>query len=202
MQLGVIDTTHFNSTKYPGVCNPSDADTLAVFKNLQAQLNRVAQAGGIAKVTVDGSIGPATVALLAKIVSFLTDSTPSVDPARNILLGTAGYQCTDIASNADMLGNAAQGVADAMSIPPKVSQPSGASTLVSSTGATTKITTATPAAASLVDSLQGMDPMTLLMAAGAVGAVIYFSGGKKRRSRKSTKSSRKHSSRRSNYRYR
>lgn len=202
LQLGVVDTSHFNSTKYPGVCNPSDSDTLAIFKNLQAQLNRVAQGLGLTKITVDGSIGPGTVALLAQIAANITSGGVSADPARNILAQTSGYTCVDVASNADMLGSAAQGMADQMSVPTQVQQPSATSTLVSSAGVVSKIRTPTPAAtASLTDMLAGVDQTTLLALAAGAGAIIYFTGKPKRGAR-STKSSRRASRRRSNYRYR
>jgi hypothetical protein len=203
LQLGTVDDNQFNSTTYPGICRPSNKGALAIFKNLQAQLNRVAQGAGLSKITVDGDLGNATLALFGKIAAFLSQGGVSIDPARNMLIQAGAYGCVEIARNADALAMAATGVANQMNIPPKISQPSGVSTIAMPGGGTQKITTPTPAAASLVDSLSGMDPTTLLMAAGAVGAVIYFSGGKgKRSSRASTKSSRRHSRRHSNYRYR
>lgn len=198
LQLGVVDTSHFNSTTYPGTCKPSDSDTLAIFKNLQAQLNRVAQGLGFAKISVDGDIGPGTLGLLSQIATNISSGGVSADPARNILAQTSGYTCVDVASNADMLGSAAQGMADQMSVPPKITQPSsGSSTLVSSGGTVTHVSTPTPASASLTDALAGMDTTTLLALAAGAGAIIYFTGKPKRGTRKSTKSSRRHARRRS-----
>lgn len=58
-------TLSFNSTKYPGVCKPSNFYTLGLFRQFQEQLNRVAQIKGFGKVTVDGDIGAGTVSLAA-----------------------------------------------------------------------------------------------------------------------------------------
>lgn len=199
LQLGDVPTSSFNSTSFPGVCKPSDTATLAIFKNLQAQLNRVAQGAGISKISVDGDIGNDTLMLLSAIGAFLAQGGVSADPARNILMQASSQGCVGVATQADTLGAAAQGVADQMSVPPKVSQPSsGSSTLVSSGGTVTHVSTPTPASASISDALAGMDTTTLLALAAGAGAIIYFTGKPKRGSaRTSTKSSRRHARRRS-----
>ncbi len=183
LQLGSIDPSNFNSTKYPGICKPSNTTTLAAFKNLQAQLNRVAQAIGASKVTVDGDLGPGTLSLLSAVAANLSQGGVSVDPARNILIQAGAYSCVDAAQNADTLGNAAQGVADQMGVSSKISQPSGGSSLVSATGIESRVTTPTPASASIVDALglSGMDSTTMLLLLGGLGAVVYFTGPKKGR---------------------
>lgn len=50
------------------VCKPTDLATLDKFKQLQSQLNRVANGKGLGTITVDGDLGPATVALYNKVV--------------------------------------------------------------------------------------------------------------------------------------
>lgn len=191
MQLGAVDPSHFNCTKYPGICKPSDFATLAIFKNLQAQLNRVAQALGFKKVTVDGDIGSGVTSLLSQIAANLSQGGVSVDPARNILIQAGGYQPTEAAANADTLGNAAQGVADQMSVPAKISQPSsGSSVLVSATGAETSISTPTPASASLLDSLGGLGGLsatTILALAAGAGVLVYMAESKGSKTKKSAK---------------
>jgi lysozyme family protein len=180
--LGTIDTSHFNSTKYPGICKPSDLPTLTLFKNLQAQLNRIAQAAALSKVTVDGDIGPGTIALLQKVAAWLGQGGVSVDPARNILIQADTSSCVAVASNADTLGNAANGVANTLGVPSKITQPSsGSSTLVSSSGQVIKVNTPTPAAsAGLLGALGGLDTTTLLLIAAGLGAAVYFTGPKKK----------------------
>lgn len=202
LQLGDIDASHFNTTKYPGTARPADTATLAVFKNMQAQFNRIAQAIGATKISVDGDIGAGTLSLLGKIAANLGQGGVSVDPARNILMQAAGYSAADVAAHADTLGNAAQGVADQMKVPGKISQPSsGSSLLVSATGVEGKVSTPTPASASLMDAFGNMDTTTMLVVAGGIGAAVYFSGKKKKGgprknpARRSTRRSRRHARR-------
>lgn len=191
LQLGAVDASNFNSTSYPGICKPSNLATLAIFKNLQAQLNRVAQGLGLDKITVDGDIGNAVLLLLSQISANLSQGGVSVDPARNILMQAGAYGVVDAASNADTLAGAAQGVADQMTVPPSISQPTSGSgsTLVSSAGAVTHVSTPTPAQASLLDSLSDLSTPELLGIAGGLGLLAYFASKKPARARISSRAS-------------
>lgn len=74
LAMGSEDQTHWCSTSNPqgsckplsGVCKPMDSDTLAKFKELQNQLNRVAKVSGWSLIDVDGRLGSKTVALYNK----------------------------------------------------------------------------------------------------------------------------------------
>lgn len=89
-QLGGLGDTNFGSvvpnfcsvaspkpgcSPIPGVVKPMDAATLDLFKELQRQLNRVAQAKGYPKIDVDGRIGPGTVKLYQRAFN-QTNLTP------------------------------------------------------------------------------------------------------------------------------
>jgi hypothetical protein len=88
-----------------GICKPMDTTTLAVYRDLQAQANRVAHARGLAKIDVDGRIGPDTVALVESVTM-------------------ASYgQCDQVAAIADELAQAIRGTADALGAPASVSAP-------------------------------------------------------------------------------
>jgi hypothetical protein len=50
-----------------GVCKPMTTEALSQFKDLQNQLNRVAQVKGYSKIWVDGRIGKDTLALYNKV---------------------------------------------------------------------------------------------------------------------------------------
>lgn len=198
LQLGSVDASNFNSTKYPGVCKPSNTATLQTFKTLQAQLNRLAEGLSLTKITVDGDIGAGTVGLLSSVKSVLGQGGVSVDPARNILIQADASSCTAVASNADLLGDAAKGVADQMGVSSTISQPKppgGSSTLVSASGLESRVTTGTPASNGIADmiGLGGVDTTTLVLLAAGLGAAVYFTGpkGKKSASARHTTSRRR-----------
>lgn len=191
MGIGDVASSSFNTTKYPGIAKPGDVATMATFKNLQAQLNRVAQGLTLSKVSVDGDIGPGTKSLLDQVKSLFAAGGVSVDPARNILMQADTSSVAAIAGQADTLGNAAQAVADQMSVPTKISQPApiaGTGTIVLPSGTEQRVSVPTPAAASLLDGLGGLSSTELLVAAGAVGAIVYFTGkGGKRKTARVTR---------------
>jgi hypothetical protein len=83
-----------------GVAKPMDVATLDLFKELQRQLNRVAQAKGYSKVDVDGRIGPGTVKLYGKAFGSTTTSdglaiaSPSVQQSAKSLADLANVPAT------------------------------------------------------------------------------------------------------------
>lgn len=88
-----------------GICKPMDTATLAVYRDLQAQANRVAHARGMKRIDVDGRIGPETVGLVEEVTM-------------------ASYgQCDQVAAIADELAQAIRGTADALGAPEVVSAP-------------------------------------------------------------------------------
>jgi len=90
----------------PGnICLPMDTATLAIFRDLQRQANRVAHARGFGKVNEDGRIGPDTVQLVEQITS-------------------ASYgSCDQVSAIADELATAIRGTADALGAPASVTAP-------------------------------------------------------------------------------
>lgn len=88
----------FNSTKYPGICKPSNVGTLAAFKNLQTQINRAAAAKGITtRIAVDGDVGSGTTSLLARVLSL--SPTPACTTIASAAPAYAGM-CAAIATAA------------------------------------------------------------------------------------------------------
>lgn len=148
----------FNSTKYPGVCKPSNERTLAMFKDLQSQLNRVAQAKGIPKIAVDGDIGPGTIKLMTSAAMI-----------------AAGTGCSSVASAAVPFTGAARVIADAAGAPATVVSPAPArpSTLVSATGAEV-LAPAPGYGGSLVDSWNQLSMPMRIAALGALGGLGYY----------------------------
>jgi len=195
--LGSIDSSSFNSTKYPGVCKPSTTATLAAFQNLQTQLNRVAQAKNLPKVAVDGDVGPGTVALAGYVKAVAAaDATGADTTGDNTVADNAATlasvidasSCTSIASRADDIAANAEMYATALGVPSTVPAPvnTSATTLVSSTGAETQISgavqnTVSSAAASF-GALGTMEQVVVIGAIGIAGYIVF--GGKKKRSRR------------------
>jgi hypothetical protein len=154
----------FNTTKYPGICKPSNEATLQAVYSLQKELNRVSYAKGIKPpIAVDGDVGPGTVARFNKILGGNADCT---DIAREILAHTASLA---------VLAAALQAPA---SVPSPI--PAKAPTIVLPTGA--EIKGPPPTGASALDSIKNLGmPMLLLLGAGAVGVGYYVTRKKGRK---------------------
>ena len=105
-QMGTIDASNFNTTRYPGTCKPTNKATLEEFAELQKQINRVSVIRGFPLIPVDGDIGPGTVAALVRI------------GATN-----AGRPCSEIAADADLYAIQAQTMADDLDAPSSVESP-------------------------------------------------------------------------------
>lgn len=123
--VGADPPLKYNATKYKaqGIVKPSDLYTLATFRELQTQLNRLAGAKGSAKVATDGDIGPKTLALAKKLGVVPASTTP-----------------TQLAAQADVLGLKARGMADDAAAPPAVAPaPTAAAVLVDAIGDAVKV---------------------------------------------------------------
>lgn len=143
LPMGDLDPSDWNSTKYPGVCKPTNFEALAKFKELQVQLNRVAHAKKVAKVVVDGDIGPGTVRLAVALAAAVAPdlSVTSIGILAMFLRSqlAAATSCSAIAARADVIAKAAENYANGLQVPAKVSQPAPArpSTIVTPSGEVT-----------------------------------------------------------------
>lgn len=162
--MGATDTAapSFNTTKYPGVCKPTNQATLDLVFELQRQLNRVAQMRGLTKVAVDGDIGPGTVKLF------------------NAVLGSGGT-CASIASQIVLFTAQIAAIAASIGAPTTVSSPTPSKppTFIAPTGL--EVVAPKGVTASLSDSL-GLPATTIAMlAVGAVGVGYYVTKKKGRK---------------------
>lgn len=186
MGMGSISSSSFNSTKYPGICKPSTTATLAVFKSMQQQLNRVASIKGLPKVAVDGDVGPGTVQLAGYVKAVAAaDATGADTTGDNVVADNAATlvdvidasSCVAIASRADDIAANAQMYATALGAPAAVPAPVNTSptVLVSSTGAETQISGSVQnAAASLSDSFGALGTVEKVVVVGALGIAGYI----------------------------
>lgn len=147
----------FNSTKYPGICKPSNKYTLDAFKELQRQLNRVAQLRGLAKIGVDGDIGPGAVGLANKALG-------------------APASCTSIASSAPGYASQAKIMADSGGAPATVAGPLviKPSTLVNAATGVEVIAPSSGIAANVGNAFANMSPIAKLAAVGILGGIGYY----------------------------
>ncbi len=87
-----------NYTVKGDICLPNNATVLALWKNLQTQINRLAVVQGVAKIAVDGRIGPGT----AKAYSAVTGQplTASV----NLAAAASSGMVSNLKAKADSAG--------------------------------------------------------------------------------------------------
>jgi hypothetical protein len=148
-----MQASDFNCTKYAGICKPTTATALAVVQECQRQLNRVAQLKGLAKITVDGDVGPKMLAL-AKAT-----------------LGVTG-DVTALALGCDAISVMAATMATSNGVPATVSQPKP---IVQPSylppGAPAPIAVAS--AGGMIPPLFGLSSTQTLMVLGVGGLIVY-----------------------------
>jgi len=151
---------NWNSTKVPGTCKPSDFTTLAKFKALQEQVNRVLHMKGLAKIAVDGDFGGGTVA------------------AFNRAMGASVGSCAALAGSVTSYTTAVKAAANLLGAPAKVSGPAPI-TPPSIVNATGNLVVAPPGAgtavgASLLDSFRNAGTPALVAGAGIAAGLAYL----------------------------
>mgnify|MGYP001612449738 CR=1 FL=1 len=177
LPMGDLDASNWNSTRYPGVCKPTNFEALGHFKKLQIQLNRIAQAKGMSKVAVDGDIGPGTIKLAAAIyAAAAADAGISSVGLYSTYLRTqlaGATSCTALASRADMIATAAEKYANALKVPAQISQPSSPkpSTIVTSSG---EVTAPAQYQGSGSSGFGTMGTAQKVVAGVALGGLVFF----------------------------
>lgn len=185
LPTGDMDPGDWNSTRYPGVCKPTNFDALKVARDLQSQLNRCAQSKGISKISVDGDIGAGTVRLVAALAAASSSDTGFKALAfRTAAQGMSS--CSAIAGRADLLASAAKDYADSLGVPTTVAQPKPPKppSIVTSSGAEVSAPPdmlVSGASASLLGSASGKG--ALILGAGAALYLLVTSKKSKRSKR-------------------
>jgi hypothetical protein len=155
--MGAIESSDFNSSRFPGVCKPTNKPTLDLFLALQDQLNRVLFAKKAPLIAVDGDIGPGTVKAVSAVLGM-------------------SATCAVVASKADVLASQVQTLANGLGAPAHVDGPKPArppSIIDTATGAELAVPGA-GAGASLTSAFAGMSTTTMLMLGAAVVGVGYY----------------------------
>lgn len=186
LPMGDVSSDSFNSTKYPGICKPSNVSTLATFKRCQTQMNRVASVKGIPTIAVDGDIGPGTVSLFSKIKPDLAlHATAIFNVGAAAKITATSASCSAIASIADVIADIADTYADYLKAPtnPPAPKPTKPPVLVDSK---TGIEKPAPMGAGLFAAWEASSTTTKVAALAVAGGLVFVAlGGKalKRRRR-------------------
>lgn len=154
--MGATDAPSFNTTKYPGVCKPSNTATLELVYDLQRQLNRVAQVRGLTKTAVDGDIGPGTVKLFNAVMK-------------------SSMGCAEIGAQITMFTSSVRVLAESLQAPTQVASPTPAkppSFVSPATGL--DVVAPKPIAGKLSDTFGLSTPVLALLGVAAVGAGYYL----------------------------
>ncbi len=156
-----------------GICKPRNVPALEAVRELQRQMNRVAQMKGFGKTAVDGAVGPGTLALFRQVQSVASGSVMG-DPS----------SCMTVAPDADVLAAQIRAVADSLGAPTLVSGPVALTvpTIVTASG---KVVAPPVADAGILASIASMPPIQKVALAGVAGGIGYllFTQAKKRRRR-------------------
>ena len=147
-----------------GVCYATNTDFLSQMKELQRQCNRVAQVKGIALISIDGQIGPATLALMGKIAALGAYSSIS---------NSSIVTCDNVCSNLYSFIAATKMFADSLGASSSVSSPTPSGTPQMYSSAAGGLVSQ-PVSASLADAFNNLSTTEKLLAAGGAVGLIYF----------------------------
>lgn len=169
---GGTSTSAADFTNVGGVCKPQNFPALTASRELQNQLNRVAQMKGFSKTSADGAIGPGTLALFKQVQSISAGAVMG-DPS----------SCTGIAPDVDVLGGQVKAVADTLGAPATVSGPifSNPPSILTKSGKTL-----VPPDAGVLGALAGLSGVEKIAIVGLAGGIGYLlmTGTKKRKGRR------------------
>ncbi len=159
-------------TSVNGVCKARNFPALAAAKELQAQLNRVAQMKKLGKIAVDGAIGSGTLTLFRAVQT----------AAGGAVMGDASA-CMNVAADSDVLSEQVKLFADSLNAPAKVSAAASLSypSIVTKSGKTV-----VPPDAGITGDLASMSTIERLAIVGVAGAIGYlvYTGAKRRKGRR------------------
>lgn len=161
-----ITTSDF--TQAGGICKAANITALNYVKELQRQLNRVAQVKGFAKVGVDGEVGPGTLSLFTKVQT-------AAGTGAGAILGTPS-SCMGVAPDADVLSAQVAAYANSIGAPAIASAAftGHAPTIVRPNGQEV-------AAAGLFDTFDRLPALEKFAVLGVFGGIGYMLMAGKRR---------------------
>lgn len=165
-------TSSADFTAVSGVCKPKNFPALKTTQEMQRQLNRVAQVKGYSKISVDGAVGPGTLALFQKVQAISAGQVMG-DPS----------SCMGVAPDVDVLGAQIKTLADGMGAPATVSDPISIVPPTIQTNSGKKVPVPDSGIWASLAALSGIEKVALLGVAGGLGYLAFTSGiggGKKK----------------------
>jgi hypothetical protein len=153
-------------------CKARNFPALAMVKEFQSQLNRVATAKKLPKVAVDGEVGPATLSLFRAVQA----------ASGGALLGNPAT-CMGVAPDVDVLGADIKQFADTLGAPVFVTPPISlkAPTVVTKSGL--HVVAPNSGIAGSLATLSGPTRIALLAVAGGVGYMLFTGKPKRKEAR-------------------
>lgn len=153
-----------------GVCKPKNFPALDAVRAFQNQLNRVGATKGFGKVSIDGEVGPKTLALFAKVQSV----------SGGQVMGDAG-SCMTVAPDVDVIGAQIKTLADSLGAPANVSAPISikAPTIVTKSGA--KVVAPDSGIAGSLATMSGGVKVAVIGGVVGLGYLLLTSGRKRRK---------------------
>lgn len=170
-----------------GVCKPTNSASLANFKELQRQLNRVADVKSFPKIAPDGEIGSLTLALLSLVKNAASQTIVASGTTygwRNFLMNQNVLNCNAVATSAITIAQMASAMADDLGASSSVSSPSPSKTPTYIDPITLQPQNQ-DIGASALDAFSNMstgEKLALGAVVVGVGVVMFGSKGKKKKS--------------------
>jgi len=169
---GGMSTSVADFTSVGGVCKPRNLPALAAVRAFQGQLNRVAQVKKLSKISTDGSVGPATLALFRQVQAAAGAGAIMGDPS----------SCMGVAPDVDVLGAQIQAYADTLGAPAVVAGPVlslSPPTILTKSGKT--VVAPDGGVASELAMMSGVEKIALLGVAGGIGYLLLAKRKKRRK---------------------
>jgi hypothetical protein len=169
---GVLTASDFNSTKYPGVCKPTNAAAFQAVANFQRQMNRAAKALGLKMIGIDGDVGPGTLTLYNQLLGIYHEAGQVSN-------------CLTVAVAAPQEALMFQQQADAAGVPATITQPAPSSTpSYAPPGGGPNITVKTPESGSIASAFTGLSTPMKLAAVGVFGGIAYLAAKEMKKSKR------------------
>lgn len=163
-----------------GICYGQTTDFLGTIKSLQRQLNRVADAKGIALIGVDGSVGPATLALMSQV--------GGMGAYAQVATGTPS-SCSTVCSGIYAYIAATQSFADGLGASSSVSSPAPATT-PSWFDPAKQAVVPQPVTASVGDLFANLSSTTQMAVMGGAGLLAWWAYNDSKKSRRKSRTRR------------
>lgn len=174
---GGLSASDFNSTRYPGICKPTNLNALNSVLAMQRQMNRVVKGGGgsngigknLQMIAPDGDVGPGTMKLY------------------NAITASGSTDCLAIATQSAAIALDMKVMADSVFVPASIDQPSAPKPSYIPPGATMPVPVPTPESSGIVGTFKSMSSGMQLAVAGLLAAGGYLAFTRHKKSKRTSR---------------